>query len=521
MKKRIISLLLALIMIFSLTTQVIAVDDNQIEDMVNTTQEFMYTNISEPNVGTVAGEWTVLSLARSDAEVPEEYFNDYYNRVENYVKEKSGKLTKNKFTEYSRLIVALTSIGKDVKNVAGYNLLEPLSNFDNVIKQGINGPIWALIAFDTKNFEIPRTDSGTQNSRETMINYILDLEITDKNGRLGGWALTGDKPDPDITAMAIYAFSPYVDSNTKVKAAVERALEVLSDNQLQNGGYISWGTENSESVAQVIIALTSLGIDPSTDKRFIKYDADANPHTTLDALSQFYVSGGGFKHIKEGKRDGIATDQGVEGFISYLRFKKGKTYLFDMSDVKVGKTDTSALLFSDIENHWAKDLILDTKGYGISNSEKEFKPDKPINRGEFAVGIVNGFKLTPGEKTVKFDDVKESDWYYSAVQVAASNGIIEGKGYGKYDPKSNITREEAMTMIYRLFELKGKDMKLNSNPEELVEKFPDGKEVSDWAKKYVAYNIQNEIIEGRLEGIVPKGNITRAEAVTVINRSTK
>lgn len=524
MKKRILSLMLALVMIFSLATNVYAVSESEIDEMIDATTEFMYTNIKEPIVGTVAGEWTVLSLARAGADVPDGYFESYYDRVEDYVKERNGKLSENKFTEYSRLIVALTSIGKDVKNVGGYNLLEPLANFDNVIKQGINGPIWALIAYDTMDFEIPKTKSGTQNSRETMIDYILDLEITDDNGKVGGWALRGNNPDPDITAMALYAFSPYVDSNSEVKAAVERALDVLSNKQLQNGGFFSWGTENSESIAQTIIALTSLGIDPATDTRFIKYDADANPHTMLEALSKYFVQGGGFKHILSGERDGIATDQGAEGFIAYRRFTEGKPYLFDMSDVNVEKASEKVdenLLFNDIKNHWAEDLINKTKGFKIANGKKSFKPDQFINRGEFAVGIVNGFNLKKGEKTINFTDVKDSDWYSEAIKIAASNNIIEGKGENKYDPKANITREEAMAILYRVFELKGKDVNLNTDTKTIINKFSDGEDVSEWAEKYVAYCIQESIVEGRLEGIVPLGNITRAEAVTIIDRSMK
>lgn len=61
---------------------------------------------------------------------------------------------------------------------------------------------------------------------------------------------------------------------------------------------------NSESLAQAIIALTALGIDPETDERFIKNDV-----SLLDALAEFYVTGGGFKHLIQGKLDGMATEQ--------------------------------------------------------------------------------------------------------------------------------------------------------------------------------------------------------------------
>ena len=91
--------------------------------------------------------------------------------------------------------------------------------------------------------------------------------------------------------MAIQALASYYSSNAKVKSAIGDALNRLSQMQEANGGYTSWGTANAESVAQVIVALTSLGIDPASDGRFIK-----NGYSTLDALATFYNDKGGFKH---------------------------------------------------------------------------------------------------------------------------------------------------------------------------------------------------------------------------------
>lgn len=71
---------------------------------------------------------------------------------------------------------------------------------------------------------------------------------------------------------------------------MDAALQLLSDSQLPTGGFVSWDTENCESAAQVLVALTSLGIDPLTDSRFLKDGA-----TVLDALCAFAVEGGGFR----------------------------------------------------------------------------------------------------------------------------------------------------------------------------------------------------------------------------------
>ena len=116
----------------------------------------------------------------------------------------------------------------------------------------------------------------------------------------------------------------------------EKLIQVILDAQLNDGGFGSWGTVNSESCAQVIVALTALGIDPTADSRFVK-----NGHTVLDALAGFYVTGGGFRHTAGGERNGMATEQGCYALASYYRFLNGQTSLYDMSDVTVQTAGTS------------------------------------------------------------------------------------------------------------------------------------------------------------------------------------
>ena len=161
-------------------------------------------------------------------------------------------------------------------------------------------------------------------TREKLIQAILDAQLTD-----GSWNLSANNADPDMTAMAIRALAPYYKTNETVKAAVDKALEALSALQRNDGGFGSWGTVNSESCAQVIVALTALGIDPTADSRFVK-----NGLTVLDALAGFYVTGG-FRHTAGGELDGMATEQGYYALAAYYRFVNGQTRLYDMSDVTV------------------------------------------------------------------------------------------------------------------------------------------------------------------------------------------
>ena len=304
------------------------------EKMYQETGNFLSINMTNPTVSSVGGEWAVIGLARSGQSSLDDMYRNYLSNVIETLKSKNGVLSTSKYTEYSRVILALTSIGADVTNVGGYNLLANLSCMENITNQGINGPVWALIALDSKNYDIPAlTGSGTQATRERLIEAILQKELTD-----GGWTLAGTSPDPDMTAMCIQALAPYYGNNTSVTRAVETALQVLSKLQNADGSFSTYGAANSESVAQVIVALTSLGLDPLSDSRFIK-----NRKTVLHALETFYVEGGGFKHIASGAKDGMATEQGYYALVSYFRWKQGKNSLYNMNDVAV----TEAYLFTE------------------------------------------------------------------------------------------------------------------------------------------------------------------------------
>ena len=243
--------------------------------------------VKAPEVSSIGGEWAVLGLARSGYSVPKDYFDNYYANVEKYVKNCSGVLHERKYTEYSRVILALTAIGRDPSNVAGYNLLMPLGDFDKTIWQGLNGPIWALIALDSGNYDIPKnTSAKTQATRQLYIDEILNRQMKD-----GGWSLTGTgDSDVDITAMALQALAKYQDQKA-VKTATDSASNLAFKNQDSKGGFASWGTTNVESVAQVIVALCELGISLD-DSRFVK----KRPTLTENLLS-FRQSNGGFYHV--------------------------------------------------------------------------------------------------------------------------------------------------------------------------------------------------------------------------------
>lgn len=281
------------------------------------------SGLDDSLTGTFGSEWVIIGLARSgrlDAKTAE----SYKQAVGEYVATVgSPKLHKSKCTDTVRVILALTAIGADVTNVGGYNLLEGLTEMDYIKKQGNNGPVWALIALDSGNYAIPTAaDPAKQVSREGLVDYILSAQCAD-----GGWGLSGAVSDLDVTAMTLQALAPYT-KEERVSAAVQKALSYLSDAQAEDAGFVGYGVSSSETCAQVIVALTALGIDPAKDSRFIK-----NGKTVVDKLCSFALDAGGFCHILEmPKADGVATEQSYYALVAYERFLTGKSALYDMND---------------------------------------------------------------------------------------------------------------------------------------------------------------------------------------------
>lgn len=276
---------------------------------------------ADSSIAAAGNEWVIATLARL-GKLDNNTRNNYLDSLKAYLSENEP----SKATDNARTAIALTALGEDPADFGGKNLLSALSSKDYVNKQGVNGVVYSLIAFDTKKYDIPKAeDNSDQTTRDWMIGEILSAQLPD-----GGWTFFGDVYDPDMTAMALQALAPYKD-NKKAAEAVKKAVELLSSVQNDDGSYTSFGTANADSTAQVIMALSLLGIDPSSDERFIK-----NGCSALDGLAGFYIADEkGFSHESGGSYNGYTSVQAYYALCSYLRMKENKTSFYDMSDVNV------------------------------------------------------------------------------------------------------------------------------------------------------------------------------------------
>lgn len=403
---------------------------NVYEDVLAGAEKLVSSRCEETNP-TFENEWEIIDLARYGyTNVP--MYETYYASVEEKVKETGAIIHKYKATENERTILALIALGVDCTDVAGYNIIEPLYDVSYVKKQGLNGSVFGLLALDAAKAP-DSLEEGGASIREQLIQEILTAELS-----TGGWTFFG-AADPDMTGMAIQALAPYYNTNTDVKEAVDRGLDVLSNMQRDDGGFASWGSLNSESAAQVVTALSALGIDADTDPRFVK-----NGISVLDNLISFKDEAtGGFRHIKKDQNGNVygenamATQQGTYALVAYYRYKHGMPALYDMSDAdwKLGMKAPAKVEVANASkgvkiSYSAVDGAERYKIYRKAEGETSWKlfgtttalsaVDKTVVSGVKYTYTVRGIK---GSEQGKYDQTGVSVLYLAQPVVKAENKI--------------------------------------------------------------------------------------------------
>ena len=186
---------------------------------------------------------------------------------------------------------------------------------------------------------------------EMLLNKLEELQHAD-----GGWSLSGGYGDVDVTAMTLTALAPNKEfgsinaggsTGETVEGIISKGVQFLSDKQLEDGDYQSYGARNAESTAQVITALSSLGIDCAKDKRFRK-----NGNDPIDGLTLYRQNDGSFAHKTGDVSNATATVQAFYSLVAYDRMLngKGQLYIFHSADNEGKKADSVDADALDSEN---------------------------------------------------------------------------------------------------------------------------------------------------------------------------
>ena len=215
---------------------------------------------------------------------------------------------------------------------------------------------------------------GQTYSPEQIALEILSMQHPD-----GGWSVMGQNGDVDVTAMVLQALSGVgagsggsgnISRPASIEIAIDRGIRFLSDRQNPDGGFSGFGNENAESTAQVMIALSSLGIDPAGDARFIK-----NGNTVLDGIKKYALPDGSFEHIVGGGSDSSATGQVFSALVSYICYKEGDIYYLLGSPRKESLIDIVALEAAGAEGS-AQDDVRVSAHNDADAAEQAAQPDE-------------------------------------------------------------------------------------------------------------------------------------------------
>lgn len=187
-------------------------------------------------------------------------------------------------------------------------------------------------------------------------------------------------------------------------------------------------------------------------------------------------------------------------------------------DTQIG----SAVWFTDVEkNAWYYSAVRFVNEQNIMSgiSDTEFAPDSSLTRAMFAV-ILYRIEGEPEAGKSSFSDVEENSWYSRAAAWADENGIVNGMEEGRFAPDTNITREQAVTILYRYAGFK--NLIKSGEEYDLPDMYTDFNSVSSWARDGVKYALSSGIITGRTDTTInPSDTMTRAEAAAVIERMIK
>lgn len=206
------------------------------------------------------------------------------------------------------------------------------------------------------------------------------------------------------------------------------------------------------------------------------------------------------------------------------------TYTFKMpsADAKIVVTfaedpdwepepEEPAMPFTDVnENDWFYDVVLYAYDNGLMTgvSATEFAPNQTTTRG-MIVSMLARLEGVTSAESAGFTDVAESDWYATAVNWAASVGVVNGYEDDTFRPNAPITREQMAAILYNYADYKGYDVSARAD----LSDYADAASISSWAEDVLAWANAEGLINGMTATTIdPQGATTRAQTAAMFER---
>ncbi|MCQ2009465.1 hypothetical protein NOM01_05565 [Sporolactobacillus sp. STSJ-5] len=273
----------------------------------------------------IDSDWDVIALSKAGKltdNVREAYLTTIKERVNG--KQLSG-------TDLDKTVLVVKALGQDPENYENHDLIKAIYS-DTSIKSLMDFT-YALTALSSDDYVIP------SDALWTTDRFIH--ELAQRQTSSGGWGWAGDPngdPDVDTTCMVLTALSRDQD---RARDVIDKAINYLERSEQADGGFVNY-SPNSNSAAQVIIALSSLGIDP-TEGAFNK--EGRNPVTNLEQ----YKANGGYKWATFSESDdAFSNEQVIQALVAYSLFSDGDQLfnfrtkdVFSSSDSQTGSAITT------------------------------------------------------------------------------------------------------------------------------------------------------------------------------------
>ena len=176
---------------------------------------------------------------------------------------------------------------------------------------------------------------------------------------------------------------------------------------------------------------------------------------------------------------------------------------------------TIDLPFSDVsDSDWFYDPVvwIYNEGLMTGTSATTFEPNTSTTRAMIVAMLARLENVTDAD-SAGFTDVADGDWYATAVNWAASEGIVGGFGDGTFQPNAPITREQMASILYRYTEYKGFDVSARTD----LSHYSD--QPSVWAEDVLSWAVAEGLLTGVTDDqLQPQGDATRAQVAAILER---
>lgn len=287
-------------------------------------------------------------------------------------------------------------------------------------------------------------------------------------------------------------------------------------NKLGSSGTIAVGVSKSDSGKYTVVSnsKTIASLDISLTVGNTKIISGFGTITVSVNVGKSY-SGSSLNilHLKEdGSSEILNGNVNSDGVLSFDTASLSTFVVMSASDIPV------EYRFTDVKaGEWYVGYLQYAYGKGLltGTSDTVFAPNMPMTRAMLVTVLYRMDGAKSKGFTGSYSDVKNGEWYSDAVSWAAQNGIVSGYGDGIFGTGDSVTREQAAKIFLSFAKYKGCDVSKTGN----LTDFTDSGSVSGWASSAVSWAVTSGLMNGTsAKTLSPSGEITRAQAAALLTR---